>query len=180
MDQNERQQLARQHAAVQRLADELSKISNERAREKDVQAMDKLRDLVVSLYREGSAYTNLIIVAGYAGAFAIWHFMETSISQDVRISSALALLISVLCFVSFEVQKMIKEGMRLRGLGEAMLTLPEEKRLETLLALLNKGQLAQTRIWLFFLIPTIAAASVAAALLLCSFVAKLFGYQFLP
>jgi hypothetical protein len=180
LNHEERQELLRQGKIVQRVAEELSKLLNERSREKDLQAMDKMRELVVSLYREGTAYTNLVIVAGYAGAFAIWHFMGSSISVKARFWSALLILLSILCFAAFEVQKMIREGWRLQGLSEAMLTLPESQRLEALQALLVKGQLIQGKIWIIFLIPTVLTALAAAVFLASAFVAKLFGYQFLP
>ena len=80
------------------------------------QADDEMRrniDLVVDIqiriiagaYEKANAYTNLIIVAGYAGLFALWQFTKDNLSRRQVIISGLLTITSLAIFVLFEIYK---------------------------------------------------------------------------
>ena len=142
--------------------------------------MDKLRELVRELYGQTASYTNLIIVAGYAGAFAVWQFVDKFISSKARITTALLLLLSIIMFVGWEVWKMVTEAWKVRYLAQAVQIVPPARRLEAIQELLNRGQMRNAQIWTFVVMPTAATGIAAGLLLVCAFAAKLFGYQFMP
>jgi len=180
MDSQERHEF-RQHAnAITALAKELEKLLLERQREQNAEGMDKLRQLVADLYGHNKSYTDLVIAAGYAGSFAVWQFVERFISVKARFWAALLLLLSLTFFVSYEVQKMVRDSWKMRHLGQAMLQLPESRRLEALQAILLRNQLLDALMWTFIVIPAVATGLAGGALLLAVFVAKLFGYVLLP
>ncbi len=156
------------------------KVLEERAQEKNLATLDQLRQLVADLSREATSYANLIIVAGYAGAFALWQFVEKYISIRARFWSALLLIISIAIFAGHEIYKMIHEGLRLRSMIKAAIKLPPAQRFEVLQAILVRVHLEQNFVWLFFLVPTLATAFAAAAILAGTLVAKLSGYILLP
>lgn len=59
------------------------------------------------MIEKGSAYTNLLIVAGYASFFAIMPLAGNLITKDQRRASLLLLVVSLCAFVGFEVFKML-------------------------------------------------------------------------
>lgn len=180
MDSQERHEF-RQHAnAITALAKELEKLLLERQREQNADGMDKLRQLVADLYGQNKSYTDLVIAAGYAGSFGVWQFVERFISVKARFSVALLLLLSLTFFVGYEVQKMVRDSWKMRHLAQAMLQLPESRRLEALQTILLRNQLLDALVWTFVVIPTVATGLAGGALLLAVFVAKLFGYVLLP
>ncbi len=63
--------------------------------------------LTSMLIEKGSAYTNLVIVAGYASFFALMPLVKDLLSTDQRRWSALLMLISLAAFAGFEVFKML-------------------------------------------------------------------------
>lgn len=63
--------------------------------------------VVTAAYDRGTAYTNLIVLAGYAGFFALWQMAQQHLSKSEQLWSALLMLISILAFVLFEIVKMI-------------------------------------------------------------------------
>lgn len=73
--------------------------------------MDKIRDFHVrnisATYDKGSAYTSLIIGAGYASFFGLWSLVNKDLLPTIKIWSALLLCISVCFFVFFEVYKTV-------------------------------------------------------------------------
>jgi hypothetical protein len=180
LDYEVRQQFSQQARAIEKLARELGALLDERSHEKDAATMDKVRELVITLYGQTSAYTNLVLAAGYAGSFALWQFMEKFISVRARFTSALLLTISLALFVGYELQKMVKESWKMRHLADAIIRIPEARRFEVVQAILMHRQIREARVWAVFVIPTAATGLAAASLLVAVFVAKLFGYVLLP
>jgi hypothetical protein len=165
---------------IEKLAGELAALLDERSRAKNVEAMDKLREIVAEVYGQTTAYTNLVLAAGYAGSFAVWQFVEKYMSLKSRFWSALLLTISLALFVGYELYKMVRESWKMRHLADAMMRLPESRRLEALQAILMNKRILEARLWAFFVVPTAATGLAAAGLLVSVFIAKLTGYVLLP
>jgi hypothetical protein len=80
------------------------------------------------LFDKSSAYANLIMVGGYAGAFTIWSYTKTSLTQRSNVVTALLLGFSLSVFILFEVYKMAKSVLhynQVRSLMNENLPLPE-------------------------------------------------------
>jgi hypothetical protein len=58
------------------------------------------------LFDKSSAFNNLIMLGGYAGAFTIWSYVKTSLSPRAMIVVALLLGLSLSVFIFFAVYKM--------------------------------------------------------------------------
>jgi uncharacterized membrane protein (DUF2068 family) len=62
--------------------------------------------IVSASYDKAVAYTNLIILGGYASFFGLWHLTKDYIGFKQALWAALLMLVSVCVFVFFEVYKM--------------------------------------------------------------------------
>lgn len=75
------------------------------------QALDEIVEaqikVVTATFNSAVAYTNLIMLAGYAGFFGLWQLAAEYLSKNEKLWSALLILVSLLLFVAFEVVKMI-------------------------------------------------------------------------
>jgi quinol-cytochrome oxidoreductase complex cytochrome b subunit len=75
------------------------------------QKAEKIRqnfiELQSKLFEKASAYTNIILLGGYAGAFTIWNFTKGQLPDKATIIIASLLAISLLTFVIYEVYKMV-------------------------------------------------------------------------
>lgn len=69
--------------------------------------LDTQIKIVTAAYNQSVAYTNLILLAGYAGFFGIWQLTKEHLTQGQTLWSALLILVSLLFFVLFEIVKMI-------------------------------------------------------------------------
>lgn len=74
-------------------------------------AAKEQRDIIIelqsALFDRAAAYTNLITLGGYAGAFTLWSYTRDQLTSTATILVALLLGISLTTFVFFEVYKMI-------------------------------------------------------------------------
>lgn len=64
------------------------------------------------------AYTNIIILAGYAGIFTIWNYTKDNIPENSEIVIAILLLASIGIFIGFEIYKMISNSILVMKIGE--------------------------------------------------------------
>lgn len=75
---------------------------------------EKRRDILLEVsatsYERGTAYSNLIILAGYAGSFSVWALVKDDDILSPRATAAVGtfLGLSLLVFVTFEIWKMIE------------------------------------------------------------------------
>jgi len=58
-------------------------------------------------FDRAAAYTNVIVVAGYVGAFSIWAFVAPHLSKHATAAIAILLGASLLAFIGYEVYKMV-------------------------------------------------------------------------
>lgn len=114
-------------------------------------------------YEKSAAYTNLIMVAGYAAYFALWSNTSALISQCLARISATLMLISVFTFVFWEVTKMIVISLNNKNMAKIALA-PNENFESMLQAFLINEQTIMARLttaWpiiLFIAIPTALVA----------------------
>jgi hypothetical protein len=143
-----------------------------------------LIEITTKTYDKAAAFTNIIMVAGYAAAFTIWAYTRAQLPPRANIIVALALLVSVVTFVAFEVLKMVVSArifMRTRKVLVASSTptaflraVEEAKRSD------ERTLLRFMPIWRVVLTVCALAALVAFLLLLYNFVALLLGWPQWP
>jgi Predicted membrane protein (DUF2127) len=64
--------------------------------------------IITALYDKGTAYTNLLLIGGYASFFALWTNTRPLITTNQARWAAILMLISASIFVIFEVYKMLQ------------------------------------------------------------------------
>lgn len=129
------------------------------------------------VFEKASAYTNIIILAGYAGGFTIWSSTKAQLGDKANIWVATLLGFSLLVFIGWEIFMMI---LRSRQFGKVRPLLTSEispkdffKKLEVLKNDEAKSTVWFTGIWSVILFLTIGPALAAIAILAFNFYAIL-------
>lgn len=150
---------------------EIKKLQHSCEKDKEVALWMQLNEKMMS---HATSYTNLILVAGYAGFFGFWSTIVTRLPQWVYAISGLLALVSLLIFVSWEITKMIWSYRYLNKNNETIIKIKRgDKPLQMLEAAMNLHSIKVHRMWKWFLIPTVVTGISAALLLLGTF-----SYQF--
>jgi hypothetical protein len=150
----------------------------------DEETAEKARAAMIQIihagYDRGAAYTNLVTLGGYAGAFAIWNYTQDDLTKDSRILIALLLGVSLATFVFFEVYKMTAQTahtvkqVELIGQG-----LPAHIFLDRLAKLDSQRQLDNLRgtlkLWAAVMGISVTSALAAVSILFYNFFAILLG-----
>lgn len=129
--------------------------------------VDVLVEVFGRLFDKGVAYTNAVILAGYAAFFAIWAFVREAMPAQLHVVTALLMTISCGTFISWEVYKIVSSARSMRQLSSLVHDEPaaaiaafeaEQKRARRL-------ELAQARAWAV-VISVAALTGFSAALLM--------------
>jgi hypothetical protein len=136
--------------------------------------------LLTASYDKAMAYTNLIIIAGYAGFFGLWNLCKDLLSQKQETYSALFMLCSLTIFVLFEVFKTFSIQAQNRKMAKIFFSPEANKTLETYRAALQtfeiedkKSRIHFYRFWVCAFIPTLAFGILADGILVLAFILKL-------
>jgi hypothetical protein len=120
-----------------------------------------------------TTYTNLILVAGYAGFFSFWTTLSPRLPLWLYSVCGLLALFSLMLFVSWEIIKMIwgnfhiakTNSMIKKFQGVKLLLLHDASQLQY--------QIRSQRVWWAFLIPTVLSGLSAGFLLIGFFCLQL-------
>jgi len=133
--------------------------------------------VISTLYDKSIAYTNIIVVAGYAAFFALWSLTRPYLSRSHALWAALFMLVSAATFVFFEVYKMILTtwslSTRYTTFSDRVKGRPANEVLAELEKLDSEGRKKALRllpIWKVCLFITVATALAAVGTLTYSFV----------
>jgi len=136
--------------------------------------IQKQKEIVISSYEQAKNYSNIIMMGGYAGLFAIWSFTKSYLLCWQVMTVGLLSLVSVLTFVLFELY-----GVWLRGTQTTNLInqLQKAEKLASFPADYGKQELERSqtlaKVWPFFFFTALGTALLAALILAWSFVIKL-------
>lgn len=61
------------------------------------------KELIAHAFGQAQAYTNVVLLAGYAGFFGIWSFLKPELSKSQLFWSALLVSLSLAAFILWEV-----------------------------------------------------------------------------
>lgn len=132
--------------------------------------------VTAALYDKAAAYTNLIIIAGYAAFFAVWGNVRIYLGKREILYAALFMIISLVCFVVWETTKMFITAKSLNGFRNAVIgATPEDfnSRLQELQNAEAKLMIKFMYIWYFVLAICVGFGLSAAALLINGFLREL-------
>ena len=102
---------------MQKIAQALAEKARHETHEKRIEETTKL---LSALYDRAAAYTNLIIVAGYAGFFAVWGSVKSDLSKSEMLASAFCLSFSLMVFVFWEILVMLYTSRTLGNLNKTL------------------------------------------------------------
>ncbi len=144
--------------------------------------LKKYRDLVIDIhskaYDRAAGYTNLIMLGGYAGGFAIWNFTREHLPAKASIWVAFFLLASVTAFILFEIYKMVFNTRHTTNIAKI---LRQQKPIADQIADIQEYEkkissdslLVFMREWVVALLFSVSTALTAGAILIWNFVAIL-------
>lgn len=132
------------------------------------------RKLMVDQFEQARRYVNIILVAGYAGLFALWTGLEDYLSPLAKLSSGLLACISVIVFLAWEMYSLVKRQ-EIMTLTRMMIEEPSrfergfdriQKRLLAIVVQVNRSW------WKVFPVASLTAA-IAYFVILSSLAAEL-------
>ncbi|MCI0565105.1 MAG: hypothetical protein MN733_42100 [Nitrososphaera sp.] len=162
--------------------DSISRAAKEKAEEEANRVRNLLVDVQTKVFDRAAAYTNLIMLGGYAGAFAIWNFTREHLTEWAEIWAALLLTISLVTFIFFEVFKMVFSS-RITLKQRALLTkaLPPDQFVKELQELGLQDSVRTNRwvipLWIGSLAIAVPTALGAVGIFIWSFVTILLSGQ---
>ncbi len=144
--------------------------------------MEHITKSNIQFFEKAQAYTNAILLAGYAGVFGLWTFSKNYMTAFASNLTVILAGISLLLFITWEIFQMVKRSYAMANFVRLVNKTPQE-----FFELLSKQE-AHNReasgrsmlIWKVVLVPTIFCAYAAALLLLYSAARNLFGSTPLP
>ncbi len=107
-------ELRRQGMQLNALQEALTKMAQQQQEKQQQEQAEKVQKFIIELnaklFEKAQAYTNVIILAGYAGAFTVWSSTKQSLSAKANIVIAGLLAFSLLAFVCHEIYGMIQRS----------------------------------------------------------------------
>lgn len=145
------------------------------------QKAEKLRqnfiELQSKLYEKATAYTNLILLGGYAGAFTIWHLTKDQLPSKASIVIAILLAVSLATFALYEVFNMLATQIHFGRVSNILNhDYPPDVFLEKFSefkTLIGKKSLSQIPIWITCVAVCVITVLAALGLLFYNFLAVL-------
>ena len=163
---------------MQKIVEHLAKEADKRSAEELIEAQIKV---MAAAYEKASAYTNLIIVAGYASFFGLWQITKGLMSEKQVLWSALLISISASVFVFFEVTKTFFQSKQLQELNKIITDPRVSNSFSALRKAFDEHNLKVNRQivywgywWHFAWIASVAAGVSAIGILMWAFVSGLF------
>lgn len=119
-------------------------------------ALQQQKEILSHVYQKASGYTNLVMIGGYASAFAIWQLTKEQLTPEQSLIVGFLIVTSVVLFAGFEVYKMIADAFFFRRLNRVLeKEVAEHERGEAWQIAWNQHAVAETRMWALFVVPTI-------------------------
>jgi len=136
--------------------------------------IQKQKEVLTHSYEQAKQYSNIIILGGYAGIFAIRNFTKDDLEKPQVLWVGLCTLISLSIYIVFEIygtwlrSTQIKNKMNELNAAEQFKQFPTEY---------GKSEIKRAQkymaIWPFFFFSSIAFALIAAVILIFSFITGL-------
>lgn len=150
----------------------------------DEKAADAIIDthirILSATYEKAIAYTNLIVLAGYASFFGLWQLTKDDVTKQQSTWAALFILSSAVVFVMFEVTKMYVSSLTLRRLNKTITDPAVVSSAARLIAALEEVAKEERRVvvavgywWHFALAVTVLTGLIGTGIMAYAFVSAL-------
>ncbi|GLH20055.1 hypothetical protein BR1R3_27970 [Pseudomonas atacamensis] len=152
--------------AVQTLNEDVHALKVNSATDKQVDALIQLQEKQMN---HQASYTNLIMVAGYAGYFAFWSTLVTKLPQWIFALCGLLMTLSLTLFIAWEIIKAFWTG---RYLHQVQKILGKPRGRQTLSELQTLGSAFSAkgrRWWMWFFATSVITGISAASVLVIYF-----------
>ena len=134
----------------------------------------KQKELVSSSYEQAKSYSNIIMLGGYAGLFAIWNFTKDDLEKWQSFTIGLLAVVSVLIFVVFE---LISTWLRGKQANSLIIQLNEAEEMHKFPEEYGKSQRETMekymKVWPYFFFGSVITGVGAAGILIYSFISGL-------
>jgi branched-subunit amino acid ABC-type transport system permease component len=131
------------------------------------------------VFDKAAAYTNLVMIGGYAGAFTIWSSTKAHLTPRATVATALLLGASLTIFIFFEIYKMFVRVSYSRQITNLIVSAASPKIFLEQNSLIERGSyrtnLLFARVWRVCLTASLLTAVPAIMLLFYNFFTFLFG-----
>jgi hypothetical protein len=132
--------------------------------------VEAAQHLIERLQSNLRTYTHLIVAAGYAGFFAFWSMLREGMPPWLYALAGLLITISLVLFIGWEVAKMIWGAIHLNRVQKNLVSKPPSPEIIAQLQnSLSAFERRANRLWIWFLVPTIAFGLAASMCLLAHF-----------
>ncbi|WCX06208.1 hypothetical protein KK188_10145 [Pseudomonas aeruginosa] len=131
--------------------DQFQTFKNRYELDKQIEAAQQLNDKHIAA---AFNYTNLILVAGYAGFFAFWSTLSEKVPTLLFSITGLLILISLVLFISWELIKMCWGPLHMRKVDRILAGQKGPHVIAQYDAAHVDFERRSHRVWIFFLIPT--------------------------
>ncbi|AZD78735.1 hypothetical protein [Pseudomonas chlororaphis] len=156
--------------AVQTLNEDMLALKVNNATEKQVEALIQLQEKQMT---NQANYTNLIMVAGYAGYFAFWSTLVTKIPQWIFALCGLLMTLSLTLFITWEIIKAFWTGRYFHQVQEALGKPRSSQTSSELQAVGAKFNAKGRRWWIWFFATSVITGLSAATVLIIYFAVEL-------
>ncbi|WP_139329087.1 hypothetical protein [Aeromonas hydrophila] len=136
------------------LNEEIAKINKKNDNEQIDRYVDGLKGLYSSLWSSAAAYTNLIVIAGYAGFFGLISLVKEHVAPFGILLSSFFIALSLAIFVIYEIYKMVHSNLYLKDAIEKA-TRKGEDVLDSIQKSENRFSYLQNKVWIYTFIPTV-------------------------
>ena len=130
-------------------------------------------ELLTISYERASTYTNVIISLGYAAIITVFTSNISLLSAMERRVVGVLILFSLLCFISWELFKMIAAGRSANYLAAAVASQDFDEAIEGYNAAIAKQSMTFARFWKWQLFVTIPTGLGAACILIWALFVRL-------
>lgn len=153
-----------------RLADSIAAVIRQQNISGQLSILQQQKEILAYVYEKASAYTNLVMIGGYAAMFAIWQLMKAHLSSGQELLIATLVTSSIILFAGFEVYKMISHALFFRRLNKFISSSMQDHERPQYWQIAWKDYSAkESRVWVYFLVPTVITGFAAGFLLLWIF-----------
>jgi len=136
--------------------------------------IEKNKELIASSFEKARNYSNIIMMGGYVGLFAIWNFTKADLLKWQSMIVGLLSITSVFIFVIFELCSLWVHSSQTFSLVNG---LKKAEKLGTFPKEYGQREFKQAqifaRIWPFFFFPAVLTAVAAGLILMFAFVMQL-------
>jgi hypothetical protein len=185
IDTDARRAIQQQQASINKLSQAIGQVATATAQKELAAQQEKIKNTMIEaqskIYDKATAYTNLIMIGGFAGAFATWSATRAQLPVKANVTVALLLGFSLLSFILFEIYKMTYTSIKFMKTRSLLVTqAPPDQFIANLQKLALEEQTLASHfipIWIATMVISLGAGLAALALLFYNYFSILMDWS---